>query len=266
MSLLTVNGLSIAGQGHPIVHDLSFDIQVGEWFAIVGQSGSGKSVTASAIGQLQPSNLKTKGEIRFDDRNLLSLSSSDMRRIRGNRIAYIFQDYHGSFTPFHTIGRHFEEVQRLHLSQSADERRRQSLSALEAVGLSEDCLGRYPSQLSGGQLQRASIALALLLKPDLLIADEPTTALDSVSSFRVLELLSRLQKERGCAILFITHDLRHVRKYANRIAVMKDGRIVEAGNAREVLHRPRHPYTELLIQASPSLGRFNRLSSIEVTP
>ncbi|TYP72100.1 ABC transporter ATP-binding protein [Paenibacillus methanolicus] len=265
MSLLTVNRLSIAGPRQPIVHELSFDIRAGEWFAVVGQSGSGKSVAASAIGQLLPSNLKATGEIRYDGRNLLALSPADMRRIRGRQIAYIFQDYQGAFTPFHTIGRHFDDVQRLHLSLSKDERRQQAESSLVFVGLSEEVYDRYPSQLSGGQLQRAAIAIALLPKPDLLIADEPTTALDSVSSFRVLELLSRLQKESGCAILFITHDWRHVRKYADRIAVMKDGRIVEAGDAQEVLHRPRHPYTELLIQSSPSLSRFNRLSSSEVT-
>lgn len=259
MSILSVNHLSIAGLQSRIVYDISFDIHEGEWFALVGQSGSGKSMTASAIGQLLAPNLTVTGEIWYGGRNLLTLSTSEMRQIRGKRVSYIFQDYQGSFTPFLTIGRHFEEYQQRHLALSKDESMRQARSALVSVGLSEEIYTRYPFQLSGGQLQRVSIAIALLLKPDLLVADEPTTALDSVSSFRVLELLSRMQKETGCAILFITHDLRHVKKYADRIAVMKDGSIVETGGKHEMLNQPKHPYTELLIKSSPSLRSLNPL-------
>ncbi|WP_342771447.1 ABC transporter ATP-binding protein [Paenibacillus sambharensis] len=266
MSMITVHHLSVAGSHNRIVHDISFDIKEGEWLALVGQSGSGKSMTASAIGQLLPPNLKAAGEVAYKGKNLLTLSASEMRQIRGKHVSYIFQDYQGSFTPFLTIGRHFEEYQQRHLSLPRSERVRQAKSALVSVGLSEDMYTRYPSQLSGGQLQRVSIAIALLLKPDLLIADEPTTALDSVSSFRVLELLSRLQKETGCAILFITHDLRHVKKYADRIAVMKDGRIIEAGSKHEVLNNPREAYTELLIQSTPAFRSQNLLSAAGVTP
>lgn len=265
MSILTVNHLSIAGRQNGIVHDISFEIHEGEWFALVGQSGSGKSMTASAIGQLLSPNLQVTGEIWYEDKNLKTLSSSEMRQIRGKRMSYIFQDYQGSFTPFLTIERHFEEYQRRHLTLSKTDRIQQAKSALVSVGLSEEIYTRYPFQLSGGQLQRVSIAIALLLKPDILIADEPTTALDSVSSFRVLELLSRMQEETGCAIMFITHDLRHVKKYADRIAVMKDGIIIETGDKNAVLNHPKHAYTDLLIKSSPSLRSLNLLTTAGVT-
>lgn len=261
MNVLTVNHLSVTGKQHKIVNDISFEIQEGEWFAIVGQSGSGKSMTASAIGQLLPPNLQATGEIDYAGSNLLTQSPSEMRKIRGKHLSYIFQDYQGSFTPFLTIGRHFEEYQQRHLDLSKTARKRQAKQALVSVGLSEDIYTRYPVQLSGGQLQRVSIAIALLLKPNLLIADEPTTALDSVTSFKVLELLSELQAETGCAILFITHDLRHVRKYADRIAVMKDGVIIETGNKDQILNHPKHAYTELLIKSSPSLRTMSALST-----
>ncbi|MBB3111382.1 peptide/nickel transport system ATP-binding protein [Paenibacillus phyllosphaerae] len=261
MTVLSVKQLSIAGPQNGVVHQISFDIQQGEWFALVGQSGSGKSMTASAIGQLLPPNMKATGEIWCGGRNLLSLPPGEMREIRGKRVSYIFQDYQGSFTPFHTIGQHFEEVQRTHLTLSKAERRQQANSALISVGLQEEMYDRYPAQLSGGQLQRASIAIALLLRPDLLIADEPTTALDSMSSFRVLELLAKLQQDTGCAILFITHDLRHVRKYADRIAVMKDGHIIETDAAQQVLHQPQQSFTRLLIHSSFSFGNLNPLPS-----
>ncbi|MCK1992019.1 ABC transporter ATP-binding protein [Peribacillus muralis] len=256
MSILSVRQLHIMGKHNHIVKNLSFDVHEGEWFALVGQSGSGKSMTAMAIGQLLAPNLQAKGEIWYGERNLLALSPSEIRKIRGKRLAYIFQDYQGSFTPFLTIGQHFDEYQKTHLSLSKKARRQQAVKALISVGLKEDIYSRYPFQLSGGQLQRVSISMALLLKPDILIADEPTTALDSVSSFKVLELLSRLQKETGCAVLFITHDLRHVKKYADRIAVMKDGAIMEIGDKDQVLNHPQHAYTNELIQSSPSLRRM----------
>ncbi|MFE4426368.1 ABC transporter ATP-binding protein [Peribacillus butanolivorans] len=260
MSILTVNHLSVIGKQNRIVKDISLDIHKGEWFALVGQSGSGKSMTAMAIGQLLAPNLQAKGEIWYQEKNLLTLSSSEMRKIRGKHLAYIFQDYQGSFTPFLTIGQHFEEYQRTHLKLSKKARRQQAVEALISVGLYEDIYRRYPFQLSGGQLQRVSISIVLLLKPDILIADEPTTALDSVSSFKVLQLLSRLQVEIGCAILFITHDLRHVKKYANRIAVMKEGVIIETGDKNQVLNHPQHAYTDKLIQSSPSLRSRSSLT------
>lgn len=255
MSLLKVRHLHIMGKQNHIIKGLSFDVREGEWLALVGQSGSGKSLTAMAIGRLLAPNLEAQGEIWYEGKNVLTLSEPAIRKLRGKRIAYIFQDYQSSFTPFLTIGQHFEEYQRTHLDLSKQARRIQAVDALVSVGLDGDIYSRYPFQLSGGQLQRVSISLALLLKPDLLIADEPTTALDSVSSFKILELLSGLQAVTGCAILFITHDLRHVRKYADRIGVMKDGVMIESGDKNQVLNHPEHPYTDRLIHASPSLRK-----------
>ncbi|HSI68474.1 MAG TPA: ABC transporter ATP-binding protein [Planococcus sp. (in: firmicutes)] len=262
--MLTVNELSIFHAKTALVKSISFQIEKGEWLALVGQSGSGKSVTSAAIGQLLPPNLHAAGEILYENQNLVTLRASGMRRLRGKRLSYVFQDYQGSFTPFLTIGQHFEEYQRTHLRLSRSARKEQAEQALVSVGLKKEIYIRYPFQLSGGQLQRISIALALLLKPDILIADEPTTALDSISSFKVLELLARLQKETGCAILFITHDLRHAVKYADRVAVMKEGEIVEEGGMQQVLHHPAHPYTKQLIEASPFLNRPLNFSAEEV--
>ena len=264
MSLLKVSNLSIAKKHNNIVENVSFDIRKGEWLAIVGQSGSGKSLTASAIGQLLEPNLQAAGEVLYEGENLLDLMPKKMRKLQGTRISYIFQDYQGSFTPFLTISQHFEEFLKTHLKLSKSKRRIKAEEALASVGLKPEVYQRYPFQLSGGQLQRVSIALALLLKPDLLIADEPTTALDSISSFQVLQLLADLQQETGCAILFITHDLRHVRKYADRILVMKEGKIIEQREKHQLLKQPEHPYTELLIKASLPLRAASPLFSPEV--
>lgn len=253
MTLLKVRNLSVASQEIAIVNNLSFEVKEGEWLAIVGQSGSGKSMTASAIGRLLDPNLQAEGEIVYNGENLLELKPKEFRKMRGKKLSYIFQDYQGSFTPFLTIGQHFDEFIKTHLKGSKRNRREMSVSILESVGLKADTLGRYPFQLSGGQLQRASIAIALLLKPDLLIADEPTSALDSISSFKILQLLADLQKETRCAILFITHDLRHVNKHADRVLVMKEGGIIEQGEKNQLLNHPVDPYTKELIHASPTL-------------
>ncbi|MGM0896672.1 MAG: ABC transporter ATP-binding protein [Bacillota bacterium] len=265
MNLLSVNNLSVEIGGQPLVTGVSFDIRKGEWLAIIGQSGSGKSVTASAIGRLLAPNLTAHGEALYNGEDLLQLAPKRMRRLRGTSISYVFQDYQGSFTPFHTIGRHFDEFLKAHFSLPKTQRRDMAERALESVGLQAAMYARYPFQLSGGQLQRSSIALALLAKPDILIADEPTAALDSISSFKVLRLLADLQQETGCAMLFITHDLRHVRKYADRIVVMKAGAVVEQGDKRAVLENPQHPYTKSLIAASPALASAADLLTREDT-
>ena len=251
MSLLEVKGLTVGTKSQQMVKGISFDIQRGEWLAVVGQSGSGKSMTASAIGGLLKPNLSAAGTIRFNGNDILGIPPKNMRRIRGKEIAYIFQDYQSSFTPFLTIGKHFDEYQRTHLSLGKSERMENTQQALLSLGLSAELSGRYTFQLSGGQLQRVAIALALLLKPDLVIADEPTTALDSISSFRILQLLAKLQQETGCAIFYITHDLRHASKYADRILVMKEGHIVEQGGQARILACPEHAYTRALIDAIP---------------
>lgn len=251
--MLTINNLSIRSKQKRIVEDVSLGIRSGEWLALVGQSGSGKSLLSQSIGRLLPPNLRMEGRITLQDKELTTLSAAQMRQVRGRELAYAFQDYQGSFTPFRTIGQHFDEYQQVHGERSARTRKMQGIQALESVGLDESLYSRYPFQLSGGQLQRASIALALLLSPAVLIADEVTTALDSVSVHRILELLREKQRQTGCAILFITHDWRHVRRYADRLAVMKEGRIVETGSKHKVLDHPQHEYTRQLIAAAPML-------------
>ncbi|MFM9278934.1 ABC transporter ATP-binding protein [Paenibacillus jiagnxiensis] len=251
--ILSIEQLSVRSREKILIHEISLSIRKGEWFALVGQSGSGKSLLSQAIGQMLPPNLRADGQILFQGLDVLKLPPSRARSIRGSALAYVFQDYQGSFTPFRTIGQHFDEYQKAHGVASAGVRKQQAMEALESVGLDGQFLSRYPFQLSGGQLQRASIAIALLLSPELLIADEITTALDSVSGHRILQLLAAKQRQTGCAILFITHDWRHVRRYAQRIAVMKEGKIVESGSKQHILDHPQHDYTRKLIQAAPVL-------------
>ncbi len=252
---LSIDDVSISSKEKKIVQNVSLSIREGEWYALVGQSGSGKSILSQAIGQMLSPNLRVEGKILFKGEDLLSLSAKQIRNIRGQKLSYIFQDYQGSFTPFRTIGQHFDEYQRVHGILDAKARHNKSMEALESVGLDDALYNQYPFQLSGGQLQRVSIAIALLLSPDLLIADEITTALDSVSGHRILELLAKRQNETGCAILFITHDWRHVRRYATRLAVMKEDQIVESGGKHRILDHPQHEYTKKLIEAAPTLGR-----------
>ncbi|OMF02802.1 ABC transporter ATP-binding protein [Paenibacillus sp. FSL H7-0942] len=253
--ILSIEELSISSRDRTIVDQVSLAVREGEFMALVGQSGSGKSLLSQAIGRLLPPNLHASGRVMFEGSNLLERKSKEMRALRGSRISYIFQDYQGAFTPFRSIGGHFDEYQKVHGEKSSAIRKKRAEEALESVGLGAELLRRYPFQLSGGQLQRASIATSLMLSPRLLIADEATTALDSVSGHRVLELLARKQVETGCAILFITHDWRHVRRYANRLAVMKEGQIVESGGKHRILDHPQHEYTRQLIDAAPVLSR-----------
>ncbi|QHA38596.1 ATP-binding cassette domain-containing protein [Rossellomorea marisflavi] len=252
--MLTMERVSITSRGKKIVDDVSLLVKQGEWLALVGESGSGKSLLSQAIGRMLPRGMEVSGRLMLGDCDLGSLSKSEMRSMLGRDIAYISQDYHGSFTPFLTIGEHFKEYGKAH-GVSREECKRKMGEALESVGLASGMESRYPSELSGGQLQRIAIALALFLSPCLVIADEITTALDSVTGHRVLQLLASRQKETGCGILFITHDWRTVRRYADRIAVMKEGVIVETGGKHRILDHPHHHYTKRLIESAPVLGR-----------
>ncbi|MGF9888781.1 ABC transporter ATP-binding protein [Priestia megaterium] len=247
--VLEVKHLAIHNKTKQIVKDVSFTIEQGQWMALVGESGSGKSITAASIGGLLPSGVTLKGgSIIFKQRG--------EALILGKDISYIFQDYRSAFTPFLTIGKQFDETVRTHSELSKKDRTAAIFQALKAVNLpNERVYKSYASQLSGGQLQRAAIALALVMKPALIIADEPTTALDSVSAAEVLQLLHKLKEETGCAILFITHDLRHVRKYADRAAIMLAGEIVEENSIESLFHAPRHFYTKKLFNAIPSLQK-----------
>lgn len=240
----------------PLVHEVSFSIAQGETFALVGESGSGKSVTASAIAGLLPKSIRVaSGHIFFHGEEVQLWPEKTRAKLRGEHIGWIFQNYQGSFTPFYTIGGQLNEMVRTHRGLSRRAARDMVLYWLDQAALpAERIYASYPFQLSGGQRQRAAIAAALMLEPSLVIADEPTTALDVLTGDRILELISHLQVRTGCSVLFISHDLRHVLKHSNRIGVMKDGRIVEQGDTSQIRNRPKHPYTKMLLDACPRLN------------
>jgi peptide/nickel transport system ATP-binding protein len=266
MSLLTVRQLHIYFHNKPIVKNIDFTVRSGEWFTLIGESGSGKSITASAIGGLLPKEmLITSGHILFGGKNLTYLSNKEFQKIRGKEISYVFQDYQSSFTPFIKIGKQMDEMIQAHCSLTKKERREIAFQALEDVQLpAKHVYDSYPFQLSGGQLQRASIAMAIMLNPKLLIADEPTTALDSITAAHVLEVIANIKEKVNCAILFITHDLRQAKKYSNTIAVMKQGEMVEMGTKESIIHHPCHPYTKLLWSAVPTIHRVSSSTELDL--
>jgi microcin C transport system ATP-binding protein len=258
-SLLEVKNLSVNfGTGDDAVRavrNVSFEIKRGETLAVVGESGSGKSVTALSILQLLPYPMANhpNGSIRFQGRELVGAPPRDLLDVRGNRISMIFQEPMTSLNPLHTIERQVNEVLILHKGLTRSAARKRTLELLEQVGIPEAAtrLDAYPHQLSGGQRQRVMIAMALANEPDLLIADEPTTALDVTIQAQILKLLKTLQARYGMALLFITHDLGIVRKMADRVCVMTKGRIVEQGPVAEVFDNPQHSYTQHLLSAEP---------------
>ncbi len=257
--LLDVRDLAVDFRsGRTVVHavrGVSFHIEKGETVAIVGESGSGKTVSALSILKLlpYPAASHPSGEIHFAGRDLLQATERELRGIRGGKIAMVFQEPMNSLNPLHTIERQVGEMLKLHRGLKGAEARARVIDLLTNVGIrdAEQRLDDYPHQLSGGQRQRVMIAMALANEPDLLIADEPTTALDVTIQAQILELLALLQREHGLAMLLITHDLGIVRKMSDRIYVMKDGRVVEEGPADQIFEAPRHPYTRLLIDAEP---------------
>jgi microcin C transport system ATP-binding protein len=257
--LLSVRDLSVAfgiGARQTLAVDrVSFDIAPGETVALVGESGSGKSVTALSILKLlpYPSAHHPSGSISFKGRDLLPLSEREMRRVRGNDITIVFQEPMTSLNPLHTIETQIGEILLLHRGLTGAAARRRTLEVLTQVGIPdpETRLGSYPHQLSGGQRQRVMIAMALANEPDLLIADEPTTALDVTVQAQIIKLLQDIQKRLGMSLLFITHDLGIVRKIAQKVCVMKDGVIVEHGDVARVFAAPAHPYTRALLSAEP---------------
>jgi microcin C transport system ATP-binding protein len=237
------------------VRDISFDIKKGETVALVGESGSGKTVTALSILRLlpYPSASHPSGKIEFNGKNLLELSTGALRQVRGNKISMIFQEPMTSLNPLHTIEQQVGEVLKIHRGMSDKAVRERVLDLLEKVGIDdpEGRLQSYPHQLSGGQRQRVMIAMALANEPDLLIADEPTTALDVTIQAQILDLLLKLKDEFNMAMLLITHDLGIVRKMADRVCVMHNGEIVERGTAHDIFARPQHPYTKHLLASEP---------------
>ena len=257
--LLSVRDLGVSfrqgGRVTEAVKRVSFEIAQGETLALVGESGSGKSVTALSVMKLlpYPSAFHPTGEISFKGLDLLNAKDSDLRRVRGNEIGIIFQEPMTSLNPLHTVERQIGEVLKLHQGMHDNQARARVLELLDQVGIPnpKERLASYPHQLSGGQRQRVMIAMALANEPDLLIADEPTTALDVTVQAQILELLNRLQAENGMAMLFITHDLGVVRKMANRVCVMTQGEIVERGVTETVFDHPQHAYTRHLLAAEP---------------
>jgi len=239
------------------VDDISFAIAPGEVLGVVGESGAGKSITGMAvIGLLDPPGRIAAGEVRLEGRRIDNLPHEALRRIRGRRIGVIFQDPLTSLNPLYTIGQQLEETILTHLPLSAAQARERALSLLREVGIPapEARYGNYPHHFSGGMRQRVVIALALAAEPRLLIADEPTTALDVSIQAQIIALLKRLAAERGAAVMLITHDMGVIAETAHRVAVMYAGRIVEIGPVRDVIHAPRHPYTIGLMGSIPKVG------------
>jgi microcin C transport system ATP-binding protein len=258
-SLLDVRDLSVAftagGNTMLAVDRVSFRIGKGETVALVGESGSGKTVSALSILKLlpYPPASHPSGEVWFEGRDLLEVSEPQLQQIRGDRISMIFQEPMTSLNPLHTIEKQVGEVLKLHRQMDEESARERVLELLRKVGVRdpEKRLGAYPHQLSGGQRQRVMIAMALANEPDLLIADEPTTALDVTIQAQILELLRQLQREMGMAMLLITHDLGIVRKMAERVYIMQGGKIVETGATEEIFTAPKHTYTKHLLAAEP---------------
>jgi peptide/nickel transport system ATP-binding protein len=249
------------------VHDVSFAIAPGEVLGVVGESGAGKSLTGSAIiGLLDPPGRIAGGTVVLDGKRIDNLPYEAMRRIRGREIGAIFQDPLTSLNPLYTVGRQIVETIRTHLDMSESEARARAVALLEEVGIPAAArrIDHYPHQFSGGMRQRVVIALALAAKPRLIIADEPTTALDVSIQAQIIQLLKRLCHDHGTAVLLVTHDMGVIAETADRVAVMYAGRIVEIGPVADVIHRPQHPYTVGLMGSIPSIvDERERLTQID---
>jgi peptide/nickel transport system ATP-binding protein len=271
-SLLTVDGLSVAFPGEcghvRVVDRVGFSIKAGETLALVGESGCGKSMTALAIMRLipKPGRIEPGSRIRFEGRDLLSLSVPEMRGVRGARIGMIFQEPMTSLNPVTTVGDQVMEAIELHANTTREKTRGRVIELFTLVGIPDpnSRFAAYPHQLSGGLKQRVMIAMAMAMRPRLLIADEPTTALDATIRAQILELLRDLSAKTGTAVLLITHDFGVVNEVADRVAVMYAGQIVEEGTRLELLGGPRHPYTQGLLRSIPKPeARGHRLEEIK---
>ena len=272
MSLLKVNHLTVTrGEDIALIDNVSFSLEAGEMLGLVGESGSGKTVTCRALMRLLPgAGLRiTGGEVLLGGRDILSLSEGQMSAVRGREIGMIFQNPSSHLNPVMTIGEQIAESRRLHFGANRRQAREDALALLRQVGVPDpqNRLNNYPHEFSGGMRQRAMIAVALAPEPTLLIADEPTTALDVTVQMQILRLLSDLRAELGLAVIMITHDLGVVAQTCDRIAVMYGGRLCEVGGKREVLAGPLHPYTRGLIDCQPvSEGGQGRLTTIDGQP
>lgn len=271
--ILQVNNLTISFRTNEgmvqAVRDVSFDLHRGETLAIVGESGSGKSVTArSLMGILAANAVVESGSILYEDVDLLKLKEDQFHKYRGNKLGMIFQDPLSSLNPIMKIGKQLTESMRLNGKISKKDARERALKLLAGVGISdpERRYEQYPFELSGGMRQRIVIAIALSANPEILICDEPTTALDVTIQAQILELINEIKAERQLSVIFITHDMGVVANMADRIAVMYAGKIVEYGTADEIFYEPAHPYTWALLASIPDLDTKEKLESIPGTP
>lgn len=276
MSLLSVRDLHVtfgtADGDVRAVQGVSFDVAAGETVAIVGESGSGKSVTANSLLRLNfGADVRTSGQILLDGRDVLAMSEDEVRAVRGREVAMIFQDPLTALNPFYTVGRQIAEAYEVHHpGTSKRELREIALDSLNKVGIPEPSkrVDQYPHEFSGGMRQRIVIAIALVNSPKILVADEPTTALDVTVQAQILELIAKMQQEHGSAVVLITHDLGVVAEITERVIVMYAGRVVEAATVNDAFAAPSHPYTRGLLKSVKSLdtGRHERLESIPGIP
>jgi ABC-type glutathione transport system ATPase component len=253
--MIALRDVEVAFGGRVVSRIGTLDLAPGEIVGLAGESGSGKSMTAMAmLGLARSMGATVSGSIQLEGRELVGLRESEWRELRGRRIAMVMQSPRGSLNPTLRLGTYFERTLALH-GIAGDDGRERMRRALADVRLDEVLLGRYPHQISGGQAQRFAIALAVALRADVLLADEPTSALDVTVQAQVVELLLRLRDEHGTAMVFISHDLAVIGRLADRVAIMRDGRVVEQGPTTQVLTAPEHEYTRALIDAVPVIGR-----------
>lgn len=261
--MLNIRNLTVAfndGRETTAVNGIDLHMEVGDTLGLVGESGSGKTVTALTVaGLLEKDSVTVNGQVLFDGKDILKCTVNEMRLLQGKEIGVIFQEPMTSLDPLMRVGRQIEETIKLHCSFSAEERRRMALEVMRLVGLPEPDVTykKYPHQLSGGQRQRAMIAAAFITRPKLLILDEPTTALDVTVQAQIIDLLKKLNRDSGVSMLFISHDLRVVRRLCKKIAVMYHGEIVEQGSTEDIFNHPVHEYTKRLLAAVSSRRRAN---------
>ena len=264
--ILEVKHLKVSPINEPrkiLVSDVSFDLYPGRTTCIVGESGSGKSLTALSIMKLLSTQLKQTGDVFFEEKNISQLSNVEMRSFRGKSMAMIFQEPMTSLNPVISIGDQIKEALNVHLDLDKKSLDKKVVSLLKEVGISEDRVSSYPDELSGGQRQRIMIAMSIACEPSILIADEPTTALDVTVQAQILKLLRNLKEKRQMAMLFITHDFGVVEEIADDVIVMYQGQIFEKGSVKEVLKKPKHAYTKALLQCVPDANGIKKLKPIQ---
>ena len=269
MTLLSVENLRITdGWTHTtLVEEVNFKVARGETLGMIGESGSGKSITCKALLGLNPERFRVSGDIYFENENLMHLSQKDLRSQRGKHIAMVMQHGARAFDPSAKVGKQMMETMRAHTTLTKTEVKQTLVKYMTYINLKqpEIILDAYPHMLSGGMLQRLMIALALALKPKLIIADEPTTALDTITQYDVLEAFQDIKRHFDCAMIFISHDLTVINQLADRVIVMKEGRLVESGPTEDVLHHPRHAYTKYLLSTKKKVSdHFQRVMRGEI--